>query len=136
MHVEDKFIHDLAFIDSDYGYLDQTIQAEEKFAAVGFGHFLYKYANHNNLIKSGDSRLESLCFEATQNPRIFYTNFEVVKIDFIRSSSYPSFIQAINETMGIYKFRWGDALIRYYALHMLEANNSPKGSSLQAFWHV
>ena len=121
LHAEDKFIHDLAFIDSDYGYLYQTIQAEEKFAAVGFGHFLYEYANHNNLIKSGDTRMESLCFQATQNPRIFYTNFEVVKIDFIRNSSYTKFIHAINEAMGIYKFRWGDALIRYYALHMLEA---------------
>ena len=124
LHAEDKFIHDLAFIDSDYGYLYQTIQAEEKFAAVGFGHFLYEYAKHNNLINSGDLCMESLCFQATQNPRIFYTNFEVVKIDFIRNSSYPKFIHAINEAMGIYKFRWGDALIRYYALYMLKAKIS------------
>ena len=53
------------------------------------------------------------------NPKIFYTNFEIVKLSWARSNEHKKFLKYIVNSKGIYNFRWGDALIRYYVVNLL-----------------
>ena len=46
----------------------------------------------------------NLCF--------FYNNFEISRVALWRSVEYQSFMAHIEESMGIFKYRWGDAPIK------------------------
>ena len=52
--------------------------------------------------------------------RVFYTNFEIFNLEWFNSSEYQLFYKYLDETAGIYKYRWGDHIIRYIALNSLE----------------
>lgn len=47
------------------------------------------------------------------------TNFEIVKISVFSTNPYMLLYDYINETGGIYMYRWGDHIIRYAGVHML-----------------
>ena len=115
------FIKDLQKFNSDYGYIKNTIQKEDKGVSLGFGKCLYKFCvnNNANFLKSNNSI--DLCQEATLNPKIYYTNFEIVKLSWARSNKHKKFLKHIVRSKGIYNFRWGDALIRYYVINILKA---------------
>ena len=116
------FIKDLQKIDCDYGYIKNTIQKEDKAVSLGFGKCLYQFCqkNKNDLFESNN--FNYLCQEATINPKIFYTNFEIVKLSWARSNQHKNFLKYIVKSRGIYNFRWGDALIRYYVVNLLDAS--------------
>ncbi|CAM4979272.1 unnamed protein product [Rotaria socialis] len=46
----------------------------------------------------------------------YYNNFEIMKISFFLSPDVRRWVQYIEDTRGIYKYRWGDALLRYLTL--------------------
>jgi len=46
----------------------------------------------------------------------YYNNFEIVNIQFFRQPGVRHWIEMIDETHGIYKYRWGDAILRYILL--------------------
>ena len=117
-----KFISDLQKIDSDYGYIKNTIQKEDKAVSLGFGKCLYKfcYKNRTNFFKN--KKFINICQDATLKPKIFYTNFEIVKLSWARSNKHKKFLRYIVNSKGIYNFRWGDALIRYYVVNLLGAS--------------
>lgn len=46
----------------------------------------------------------------------YYNNFEVSKVIFFRSDAVLHFTRAIDSTYGIFKYRWGDAVLRYLTL--------------------
>jgi hypothetical protein len=48
----------------------------------------------------------------------FYTNFEVVAMRFVRSSSYRAWFAHVDALGGIYVHRWGDAPIRWLGVRM------------------
>ena len=116
------FIKELQTFDCDYGYIKNTIQKEDKAVSLGFGKCLYQFCkkNKNDLFKSNN--FTNLCQEATLNPQIFYTNFEIVKLSWARSNQHKNFLKYIVKSKGIYNFRWGDALIRYYVVNLLDAS--------------
>lgn len=49
-------------------------------------------------------------------PMLYYTNFEVGSVAFFRKPKVVDFISSIIDSGGIYKYRWGDAPIRYLTL--------------------
>jgi hypothetical protein len=51
--------------------------------------------------------------------RVFYTNFEVFDMEWFKSKSYQDYFRAIDESGGIYIYRWGDHCIRYIAVNAL-----------------
>lgn len=51
--------------------------------------------------------------------KVFYTNFEVFNMSWFKDADYQSFYNYIDESAGIYKYRWGDHVIRYIALNSL-----------------
>ncbi|KOH00513.1 putative mannosyltransferase [Saccharomyces eubayanus] len=46
----------------------------------------------------------------------FWTNFEIVDLDFLRSEPYEQYMQYLEEKGGFYYERWGDAPVRSLAL--------------------
>ena len=122
IYTTNKFISDLQKIDCDYGYIKNTIQQEDKAVSLGFGKCLYKfcYKNRTNFFKN--KKFIDLCQDATLNPKIFYTNFEIVKLSWARSNEHKKFLKYIINSKGIYNFRWGDALIRYYTVNLLDSS--------------
>ena len=122
IYTNNKFVTDLQKINCDYGYIKNTIQKEDKAVTLGFGKCLYEfcYKNRANFFKY--KKFINICQDATLNPKIFYTNFEIVKLSWARSNEHKKFLKYIVNSKGIYNFRWGDALIRYYTVNLLNAS--------------
>ena len=116
------FLNSLKNINLDYGYLSNTVQLEDKAVTLGFGKCIYKYCKKNNSNSNIVKKYINLCQEATLKPKIYYTNFEIVKLNWARSISHQKLMKHIIYTKGIYNFRWGDALIRYYSVNLLGAS--------------
>jgi hypothetical protein len=51
--------------------------------------------------------------------RVFYTNFEVFNVEWFAGNDYKNYFDFIDESAGVYKYRWGDHSIRYIALNSL-----------------
>ena len=50
--------------------------------------------------------------------RTYYNNFEVMKLEFFRRRNVRHWIEEVDQTNGIFKYRWGDAPLRYITLAM------------------
>ncbi len=116
-----KFINDLNNLNCDYAYLSNTDQREDKAVTVGFGKCLYQYCEKNNDKEFLSKSNFEICTEATLNPKMYYTNFEVVNLDWAKSLNHLNLISHIYAAKGIYQYRWGDNIIRYYAVKLLQA---------------
>jgi len=49
----------------------------------------------------------------------YWNNFEVLDLSFFRSPAYQDYYNFLDKRGGFYLYRWGDALVRTIALHML-----------------
>jgi len=49
---------------------------------------------------------------------IYYTNFELCRLDWFRRDPWKSFFAEIDRDGGIYRCRWGDHLIRYIGVNL------------------
>lgn len=54
----------------------------------------------------------------------FWTNFEIVDLDFLRSEPYEKYMQYLEEKGGFYYERWGDAPVRSLALALFADKSS------------
>ena len=125
IHTNQNFIRDLKSFTNDYGYIFKTIQKEDKAVSLGFGKCLYDFFKKNVTYSSKIKNYFSLCQEATLSPNIFYTNFEIVKLSWAKSNFHVRIMKHIIRSKGIYNYRWGDALIRYYVINLLGASIKP-----------
>jgi len=55
----------------------------------------------------------------------FWNNFEVLDLNFFRSKTYQDYYNYLDKKGGFYYNRWGDALVRTIALHMLLPDDTP-----------
>lgn len=122
LDVRDIFIDQIHKLDCDYAYLENTDQIEDKAVTVGFGKCLYEYCKKNSKNKFLSENYFEICNEATLQPKLFYTNFEVVNLNWAKSQNHKSLIKHIFSFEGIYNYRWGDSIIRYYSVKLLKAN--------------
>jgi hypothetical protein len=53
--------------------------------------------------------------KATEVPN-YWNNIEVIDLSLIRRSEVASFLQAVDESNGIFLYRWGDAPLRFIVL--------------------
>ena len=49
---------------------------------------------------------------------IFYNNFELGFVPFFRTESVRALVRAVDDSLGIYEHRWGDAPLRYLAVSL------------------
>jgi hypothetical protein len=90
-----------------YAYMSE-LDKDEDFVVGGLFETTKQYAALNNLPLT-----------QTWNREMYYTNFEIGKLQFFRSSEYQKYYNYIDQNGGIYYSRWGDAPIRWLALNML-----------------
>lgn len=76
--------------------------------------FFFAYLNQTKLVAQ-DQRKVSLAFRKS-SIRTYYNNFEVFQTKFFRQVGVRAWINAIDASHGIYKYRWGDAMLRYLTL--------------------
>jgi hypothetical protein len=55
-------------------------------------------------------------FNRTMEIPNYWNNFEIVDLSFMRRKEVLDFIQAVDESRGIFLYRWGDAPLRYIML--------------------
>ena len=111
-----------------YGY--NVIAFED--AAVAQG--LFDAVKHHFVRGAAARSLGNHVNSMEWNKSMFYTNFEISRVDFWRSPEYKRFFQDVDEAGGIYLSRWGDAPIHFLAVAALL-----KDEQLEAFtmpyWH-
>ena len=56
----------------------------------------------------------------------YNTNFEILKIEKFTKSDYLKFYDHVDQSGGIYLYRWGDHIIRYAILNMLYGDSGVK----------
>jgi hypothetical protein len=69
----------------------------------------------NNITARNPDMLADL-FNRTLDIPNFWNNFEVVDLSFMQRKEVLDFIQAVDESKGIFLYRWGDAPLRYITL--------------------
>lgn len=111
-----------------YGY--NVIAFEDAAVATG----LFDAVRHHFARGSSSQVLGKHVNSNEWNKSMFYTNFEISRVDFWRSAAYERFFQDVDKAGGIYYRRWGDAPI-----HFLAAAALLKDDQLEAFtlpyWH-
>lgn len=58
------------------------------------------------------------------HPKMFYTNFEICKLDWFRGDTYQNYFRFLDSLGGFYTQRWGDAPVRYIAVKTLLSNEN------------
>jgi hypothetical protein len=53
----------------------------------------------------------------------FYNNFELVRVPFFKTNAVRAFNDAVAASNGIWKYRWGDAVQRYFQLALFLSND-------------
>jgi len=83
-------------------------------------------ANLNNTLKEFEKQNKELILDSVNTlteGTLYYTNFEICKIKAFTESSYMNLYEFIDQSGGIYIYRWGDHIIRYAGIHMLLGTN-------------
>ncbi len=56
--------------------------------------------------------------------RMYYTNFELMKVDFFQSIHWKNFARYLDSSGGFYLYRWGDAITRYMGVNSMLKRSS------------
>jgi hypothetical protein len=73
--------------------------------------------------------------DGSWNRNMFYTNFEVSRVDFWRSEEYRGYFRHIDAKNGIYMHRWGDAPIHLLAVSLLLDDADIERFDHVPYWH-
>ncbi|CAF2064941.1 unnamed protein product [Rotaria magnacalcarata] len=74
--------------------------------------FTINYTESYQVIPKNPKRLIR-AFDIPNHIRLYNTNFDVIKVDFFRRSEIRHWTDAVDATHGIFKYRWGDHVLRY-----------------------
>jgi len=99
-----------------YGCFETNIKEKPEFV-IGLWELTKEYIQKNNFQPIFLNKY--LDKEGKWDRSVFYTNFEISKLDFWRSERYKEYYDMIDQNGGIYYYRWGDATIHLLALSML-----------------
>ena len=74
--------------------------------------FTYEYMRNYSITPKNPARLER-AFSIPNHIRLYNTNFDVIKVPFFQSNEVRHWVDAVDSTFGIYRYRWGDHVLRY-----------------------
>jgi len=84
------------------------------------GETLWPVTQEYAKLKGLDTRLDELETLFGGYDRCHYwNNFEILDLRFFRSQQYLDFFDYLDQASGFYFYRWGDALVRTLAIHLL-----------------
>ena len=90
-----------------YKYAYRVILKDRPHVCVGFGDLIKRYFSMEG---------RRLNCQLPPPYMIYYTNFEICDISWFRGRGWQEYFAAVDRTGGIWRHRWGDALIRYYGV--------------------
>lgn len=76
--------------------------------------FFTDYTTKKKLIPQDPSKISAAFMK--NGIRTYYNNFELFRTTFFRQAIVQDWINAVDASHGIYKYRWGDAILRYLTL--------------------
>jgi hypothetical protein len=69
-----------------------------------------------NKIAVRNPTMLAIAFNYTVEIPHYWNNFEVVDLSFMQRNDVVDFLQVVDESQGIFLYRWGDAPLRYITL--------------------
>jgi hypothetical protein len=93
----------------EYGYIHKEMDYHQDTIET-LPQFTRNYIQKNNIKINCD--LEDI------DTHYFYSNFMITKIDFWLRTEVQNFLKAIDNSLGIYQYRWGDHIIQTHAIKM------------------
>jgi hypothetical protein len=96
-----------------YGYI--TMMKDHPEVVKGLWDITKKYIEEN---KIQPTFLHKFTPGGVWDRTIYYMNFEISKLDFWRSEKFMNYFNYLDQSGGIYKYRWGDTGIRSLAIYM------------------
>jgi mannosyltransferase len=96
-----------------YGY--NMITTDNPIVSKDLWELSKEYSTTNKVLK--------IPIDDIKKYNMFYTNFEIAKFDWFKSSDYKEYFSFIDKENGIYKYRWGDAIIKYLGIEMFLEDN-------------
>ena len=101
--------------DKGYKYAYRVILKDRPHVCVGFGDLVKQYFC---------MRGHRLNYRLPPPYMIYYTNFEICDISWFKGRVWQEYFEAVDRAGGIWRHRWGDALIRYYGVvHLMEESS-------------
>lgn len=94
------------FVDLVYGYCEPAVQIDNPKVVEGLNRFTKEYLQARNINTYHD-------IDLIPEGKMFYTNFELGKVDWFINSEYIRYYNEIDRSGNIYIRRWGDAPIKY-----------------------
>ena len=94
-----------------YGYCEPAVQIDNPKVVEGLKEFTKKYVVLNDITTY-------MNVDIIPEGKMFYTNFELGKVDWFINSEYIKYFNAIEDNGGIYIKRWGDAPIKYLGINL------------------
>lgn len=73
-----------------------------------------EYLEHNQVEPKQPEVLKNAFGDGTV--RTYFNNFEVTKKEFFQRENIRQWVESVDGTYGIFKYRWGDAILRYLTL--------------------
>lgn len=92
--------------DNDYGFIEQAVQFDNPRVVEG-------------LWDKAKEILKKELVEKIPSGKMFYTNFEIGKIERFRQNDYMNFFDLLDNSGGFYTKRWGDAPIKFLGVTCL-----------------
>jgi hypothetical protein len=94
-----------------YGFIEGSVQFDNYKVSLGFNEVASRYVR---TYASCVDKLRQIFF--VKKYGIYYTNFEICYIPWFKSTKYLNFFNFLDSHYGFITNRWGDALVRYYAV--------------------
>lgn len=100
-----------------YGFIANAVQLDNPKVCIGLWAKSLEWSNSNKeaCLKEPLKEIEEY--------KLYYTNFEICKLEWFKKSKYLDFFDYIDSAGGIYTNRWGDHVIRYIGVNMLMEDN-------------
>jgi hypothetical protein len=97
-----------------YGYFSHERDAAS--VSKGYNRFVKQYVLDHGLNLNGTIAGQlPIAKESDRSGSLsFYNNFEIVKVSHLLRADVLNFTRAVSQSHGIYDWRWGDAIIRFY----------------------
>lgn len=105
--VKPDIFEDAVQNDVHYGFIDDSI-VDQPFFTCGLWDTSKRFIDAHPEIPT-----YAKLYTDIQEGHLYYTNFELCSIQWFRSAPWTLFFEAVDQAGGIYKYRWGDHIIRY-----------------------
>jgi hypothetical protein len=117
-------LDDDSFLDSPIRY-DLFSFMKERSLVYGYIHAENEYHaqtlatlptfTHDYIVKNN---IKIMCAPAEINALYYYSNFTITEVSFWRRLEVQNYLTEVDESLGIYNYRWGDHIVQTLALKM------------------